>query len=516
MLTLSWSEDVIVDPSGLRTALSLSFFSITGNDDVTRSITDVLSVDERAVTLKVEPAVSHGETGLTVSYWPTNLEDDIRVHSMFRAAFQSFGIRDGAGNFAAGFSDRAGENRTAGLVTARFENVPESHDGSTAFTFDLHFSENIPGLSYKTVAGDLVEITGANVTGARRLTQGSNQGWRVTVEPSANDDIAISLPARACGETAAICTSDNRALSEGISATVQMVLQSAQQSEGPLTASFENVPDWHDGTTAFTVELHFSEAPSRLSYVTVRDGLFDVTNGANVTKARRVTQGSNLAFEVTVEPSADTDVTLTVRGTDDCAAPHAVCRGDGRKLVAGASATIAMGAPIAVTVADTEVEEAEGATLDFVVSMNRAAARDIQIWYRAYDGTATAGEDYVAVYSSFTMTAGETTKTVSVSVLDDALDEGAETVKFWLTGVRGLSASQLTDAHAVGTIRNTDAMPKAWIARFGRTVAEHVLDAVESPAGGNAEARHGGEPCGAADRRRGIAGGCCRAAGGEP
>ena len=139
-----------------------------------------------------------------------------------------------------------------------------------------------------------------------------------------------------------------------------------------------------------------------------------------------------------------------------------------------------MGAPIAVTVADTEVEEAEGATLDFVVSMNRAAARDIQIWYRAYDGTATAGEDYVAVYSSFTMTAGETTKTVSVSVLDDALDEGAETVKFWLTGVRGLSASQLTDAHAVGTIRNTDVMPKAWIARFGRTVAEHVLDAVEA------------------------------------
>ena len=479
MLTLSWSEDVIVDPSGLRTALSLSFFSITGNDEVTRSITNVLSVDERAVTLKVEPAVSHGETGLTVSYWPTNLEDDIRVHSMFRAAFQSFGIRDGAGNFAAAFSDRAVENRTAGLVTARFENVPESHDGSTAFTFDLHFSENIPGLSYKTVAGDLVEITGANVTGARRLTQGSNQGWRVTVEPSANDDIAITLPARACGETAAICTSDNRALSEGISATVLMVLQSAQQSEGPLTASFENVPDWHDGTTAFTVELHFSEAPSRLSYVTVRDGLFDVTNGA-VTKARRITQGSNLAFEVTVEPSADTDVTLTVRGTDDCAAPHAVCRGDGRKLVAGASATIAMGAPIAVTVADTEVEEAEGATLDFVVSMNRAAARDIQIWYRAYDGTATAGEDYVAVYSSFTMTAGETTKTVSVSVLDDALDEGAETVKFWLTGVRGLSVSQLTDAHAVGTIRNTDVMPKAWIARFGRTVAEHALDAVEA------------------------------------
>ena len=576
MLTLSWSEDVVVDPSGLRTALSLRFFSITGNDDVTRSVTDVLSVDERAVTLKVEPAVSHGETGLTVSYWPTNLEDDIRVHPMFRAAFQSFGIRDGAGNFALEFSDRAVENRTAALVTAHFENVPESHDGSTAFTFELHFSEepdgitatlvrenlfdvtgatitsaqqltedsnqawivtatpsgtddiaisgqaaaagtsatvpfvavpeappaltatlesvpeshdgstaftfelhfseNIPGLSYKTVGGPLLDVTGANVNGARRLTAGSNQDWLVTVAPSGSDDISITLPARACGETAAICIADNRPLSEGISATVQMEPQAAQPSGGALTARFANVPESHDGLTAFTVELHFSENIPGLSYKTVGGGLLDAT-GANVTGARRLTAGSNQGWLVTVAPSVDADVTLTVPGTDDCAAPNAICVGDDRKLEAGASATITV-TPIAVTVADTEIEEAEGATLDFVVTMNRASARDIQIWYRAYDGTATAGADYVAVSSSFTMAAGETTKTVSVSVLDDAHDEGAETVKFWLTGVRGLRASQITDPYAVGTITNSDPMPKAWITRFGRTVGSQVVDAV--------------------------------------
>ena len=90
------------------------------------------------------------------------------------------------------------------MLTARFESVPESHDGSTAFTFELHFSEDIPALSYKTVTGGLFEVTGANVTGARRLTRGSNQGWLVTVAPNGSGDIAVSLPARACGETAAI------------------------------------------------------------------------------------------------------------------------------------------------------------------------------------------------------------------------------------------------------------------------------------------------------------------------
>ena len=361
-------------------------------------------------------------------------------------------------------------------LTATLESVPESHDGSTAFTFELHFSENIPGLSYKTVGGPLLDVTGANVNGARRLTAGSNQDWLVTVAPSGSDDISITLPARACGETAAICIADNRPLSEGISATVQMEPQAAQPSGGALTARFANVPESHDGLTAFTVELHFSENIPGLSYKTVGGGLLDAT-GANVTGARRLTAGSNQGWLVTVAPSVDADVTLTVPGTDDCAAPNAICVGDDRKLEAGASATITV-TPIAVTVADTEVEEAEGATLDFVVSMNRASARDIQISYRAYDGTATAGADYVAVYSSFTMTAGETTKTVSVSVLDDAHDEGAETVKFWLTGVRGLRASQITDPYAVGTITNSDPMPKAWITRFGRTVGSQVVDAV--------------------------------------
>ena len=110
--------------------------------------------------------------------------------------------------------------------------------------------------------------------------------------------------------------------------------------------------------------------------------------------------------------------------------------------------------------------------------MSRAAADDITVSYRAYDGTATAGADYEAVNSSFVFAAGETTKTVSVVVLDDAHDEGSETVKFWLWGVRGLSAQQITDPYATGTIHNSDPMPQAWIARFGRTVGSQVVDAV--------------------------------------
>ena len=86
----------------------------------------------------------------------------------------------------------------------------------------------------------------------------------------------------------------------------------------------------------------------------------------------------------------------------------------------------------------------------------------------------TAGSDYTATSGVLTFAAGETEKTVSVPVFDDAQDEGGETLTL---ANPGPSSVRPADAPATGTI--ADAMPKAWIARFGRTVAEQVLDAVE-------------------------------------
>ena len=344
------------------------------------------------------------------------------------------------------------------MLTARFESVPESHDGSTAFTFELHFSEDIPALSYKTVTGGLFEVTGANVTGARRLTRGSNQGWLVTVAPNGSGDIAVSLPARACGETAAICAADGRTLSESIAATVV----GTHVAGTPFVASFDTVPDEHDGSTRFTFHLLMSHEAHGLSYRTVRDALFDVSGG-RVTGARRLTSGKNQNWAVTVEPSSTADVVVAVRGTESCDAANAVCTANRHKLPGEASITVPD--PATLSVADAEVREGPDATLDFVVTLSRNRHE------------ATAGADYTAASGTLTLAAGETSKTVSVAVLDDALDEGSETLTLTLTNPEP-SSVRLADAEATGTIRNTDKMPKAWIARFGREAASHVVDAI--------------------------------------
>ena len=98
----------------------------------------------------------------------------------------------------------------------------------------------------------------------------------------------------------------------------------------PLTAKFLDTPSSHDGQTAFTFELRFSEQFD-LSYVTLRDHAFTVTGG-EVTKARRLEQGSNVRWEIHVQPDGNGSVTVVLPVTTDCDAPGAVCTADGRMM----------------------------------------------------------------------------------------------------------------------------------------------------------------------------------------
>ena len=63
-----------------------------------------------------------------------------------------------------------------------------------------------------------------------------------------------------------------------------------------------------------------------------------------------------------------------------------------------------------------------------------------------------------------------------MTVLDDAHDEGEETLTLQLSNPSG---ARVADDEATGTIENTDPLPRALLARFGRTAAVHVVEHVE-------------------------------------
>ena len=131
--------------------------------------------------------------------------------------------------------------------------------------------------------------------------------------------------------------------------------------------------------------------------------------------------------------------------------------------------------PPRVSVADARVREAAGATLDFEVTLSRASSEAVKVHYRTVDGSAKAGADYKARQGALRFRAGETMKTVSVPVLDDAHDEGEE--KMGLVLYRAAGAIR-ADYLAVGTIENSDPLQRAWLARFGRMAALQVIDHV--------------------------------------
>ena len=130
-----------------------------------------------------------------------------------------------------------------------------------------------------------------------------------------------------------------------------------------------------------------------------------------------------------------------------------------------------------LSIADARATEEADATLEFAVMLSRAALEAVTVDYATVDGTAQAGQDYTAADGTLTFAAGETQKTVSVAVLDDAHDEGEETLTLTL---RNASGVDIADDVATGTIENDDPLQQAWLARFGRTTAQRVLDGVQA------------------------------------
>ena len=188
--------------------------------------------------------------------------------------------------------------------------------------------------------------------------------------------------------------------------------------------------------------------------------------------------GSGTRYTVTVTPkpaNAWKDVTITLAGGRACAEAGAICTADGRAL--SNTSTTTVGGPVRIRVEGAKAREGKDESLDFAVTLNRAAAHEVSVDYATEDGTAAAGADYTAVSGTLVFAAGETAKTISVPVLDDAIDEGKETMRLLLSNPQG---AFLRGVHskAKGVIRNDDTLQQAWLARFGRMVASDAVASV--------------------------------------
>ncbi|MFL7791133.1 MAG: Calx-beta domain-containing protein [Anaerolineae bacterium] len=109
-----------------------------------------------------------------------------------------------------------------------------------------------------------------------------------------------------------------------------------------------------------------------------------------------------------------------------------------------------------LVITDQMVDEGDSGSVDavFEVTLSPVSASPVTVDYTTTDGTAVSGSDYTAVSGTLTFTPGETSKTITVTVSGDLIDEGdSETFTVDLSAETNAS---LADGQGVGTILDDD------------------------------------------------------------
>ena len=274
--------------------------------------------------------------GTTVTW--TLLGDDKRDFSISSAGVLTFKTppdyenpADSNGDNVYRVTIHASNGTSTGALLDVAINITDTEDPNSPATGQ-------PSISGTAQVGETLTASTSGISDADGLTNATFSYQWVSNDGSSDTDISgatsstYTLVAADEGKTIKVKVSftDDAGNEETLTGSITVAVV-------PLTASFEDMPDTHDGS-AFTFEVHFSEEIS-ISYVNMRDDVLNVSRGT-VTKARRLNRPSNLSWEITVEPSSNGDVSIALSSTTDCNAASAVCTSGGKALSSSLSATV--------------------------------------------------------------------------------------------------------------------------------------------------------------------------------
>jgi hypothetical protein len=344
------------------------------------------------------------------------------------------------------------EAATPAAFTMTLSIAPEVTASVSASTFvpsgaSVHA---VPGEDYTAISGQLV------TWGAGETVKSVN----VTLNNDVIDEYDEDLGVIAASPTTNVVigtASDTRAIVDDDAAPVASITLDAPLIEGPgihnatytvtLTGRSEknvlvNYATANGGAnaprdfTAISGQLTLPKLPSSTEVVSSMPAAITVQY-SNHTRYSNVPATFNVnltAADVTVTPHGTNGViTSTIPNTT---APPSIAITGGRRFT---EATTSVGFPLFLT-----------APADVSITVSFATA----------NGTATAGSDYTATSGTVTFLAGETSKSIPVAILGDAVFENDETFTLTLTSPSPAAVTLLSGSDvAVGTIANDDAAP---------------------------------------------------------
>ena len=430
---------------------------------------DTVAVSGKVVTLTLSSSVSSGET-VTVGYTvPTGAG--------------AKPVKDAVGNAAATFSSVEVTNATAALPVVSIAASTTPVTEGTAAAFVLVRTGSTTAALTVTVsvsqAGSVLQgtpptsVTFAAGSAAARLSVATvndatdEAAARVRASITAGDGYEVD----GAKASAAVDVSDDDATPSSAAVDLWSTTMTWADLGNGWYGGFDDAfasPGWTEDGQAFRIRYISYDAGSRTLKM-MHDGSGGViakpgeltlhVGGLTVDPATALRKFANAGVGALGDTDSQWEVGEQVRVR--------LTRSTGEAAPAGPP----------ISVADAQVHESSGSPLRFRVTLDAPAVSTVSVRYRTANGTARAGEDYVAAHGELRFARGETAKTVEVAVVQDSHDEGSETMTLTLSGPYG---GTVADGAATGTISNTGPIPKAWVARFGRTVTEQAIDAVEA------------------------------------
>ncbi len=319
--------------------------------------------------------------------------------------------------------------------------------------------------------GDVLSAPGA---GSRQLTLAAGATSATLALPTADDGVdepdgavSVTLDAGAGYTVAAGQAAGTVAVRDNDEPVISIAGGAGVTEGAPAAFTLTATPAPH---AALTVSLAVTQSGDYAA--SGQTGTWQVT----------IPAGGSIAFEVaTVNDTAD-EPDGSVTATLAAGAGYAVAASpdDAASVAVADDDVAAVGVPT-LSVNDVTVQEGPYRRVEFTVTLSKALEKGAWFYYRVRESSpvsAKRGVDFSASTGKkfASIRAGATEHRIMAAlVIDDSHDEDPETFEIVLSDANGAA---IADAVGVATIVNDDPMPAAWLARFGRTVAEQALDGI--------------------------------------
>ena len=344
------------------------------------------------------------------------------------------------------------------------------------------------------------------------VTEGTAATFTLTADPAPSAPLDVSVTVATDGDY-------------GITAGTQTVTIPTTGSATLTLATTGDEADEADGSVSVTVDAGTGYTVGSASSGTVAIADDDLPPPAIsvAAKATSITEGGDAVFTVKADRAVDADLAVTFTVSEKAGSDFVAAADEGEKTVTildgeteatltvktvddavdesdgSVSATVDDGTgytvasspdnAASVAVADNDaaglptlsIDDAtgpEGKPMIFTIRLSAPSDKPVQLSLKTRESTpvsARANRDFIAgAYYQVTFRPGQTALRRGFFIRDDSHDDGGETFEVYISW----ATAPIADGVAVGTITNSDPLPAAYLARFGRTVAEQALEGI--------------------------------------